>query len=97
MKNFNVAITAIMSILGVISKAMDITGKGDKLVKQIRGGKRRWVGVEFVVIVQLGHLRKRITCHRVQSEIKMDEIQEVISWLALSEKNMPKSRDKEWQ
>ena len=97
MKNFNVAITAIMSILGVISKAMDITGKGDKLVKQIRGGKRRWVGVEFVVIVQLVHLRERITCHRVQSEIKMDETQEVISWLALSEKNMPKSRDKEWQ
>ena len=41
MKNFNVAITTIMSILGVISKAMDITGKGDKLVKQIRRGKRR--------------------------------------------------------
>jgi hypothetical protein len=41
MKNFNLAITAIMSILGVISMAMDITGKGDKLVKQIRGGKRR--------------------------------------------------------
>lgn len=97
MKNFNLAITAIMSILGVVSMAIGVIGEGNQLVKEIKGGKRKWVFVDFVAIVQLVHLRKRITCHRVQSEIKMDETQEVISWLVLFEKNMPKSQDKEGQ
>lgn len=41
MKNFNVAITAIMSILGVVSMAIGVIGEGNQLVKEIKGGKRK--------------------------------------------------------
>ena len=42
MKNFNLAITAIMSILGVVSMAIGVIGEGNQLVKEIKGGKRKW-------------------------------------------------------
>lgn len=41
MKNFNLAITAIMSILGVVSMAIGVIGEGNQLVKEIKEGKRK--------------------------------------------------------